>query len=96
MEPKLGQIVYSKMGRDKGKYFVIVQIIDDEYVYIADGNVRRMDRPKKKKIKHLVLTSEIIHPIAEKIKAGRKVNNVEIRNSVADLCEKFAANKKVL
>ena len=30
----LGQLVCSKAGRDKGKYFIILDIIDDNYVYM--------------------------------------------------------------
>ena len=48
----LGQIVFSKCGRDQGKPFVIVSI-EDEYVYLVDGNLRKVDNPKLKKHKHI-------------------------------------------
>lgn len=53
----IGQIVLSKSGRDSGRPFVIVDIVDSLYVNIADGNLRKIDNPKKKKIKHLQPTN---------------------------------------
>jgi ribosomal protein L14E/L6E/L27E len=55
----VGQMVYSKSGRDKGMLFIIVAI-EGEYAYLADGNVRRLEKPKKKKIKHIQHTNTII------------------------------------
>ncbi|MGM9610600.1 MAG: hypothetical protein ACI3ZE_03090 [Candidatus Woodwardiibium sp.] len=49
----LGSIVTSLCGRDKGRSFVVVEIIDADYVYIADGRLRRVESPKRKKIKHI-------------------------------------------
>ena len=51
----LGQIVFSKCGRDQGKPFIIVSI-EDEYVYLVDGDLRKVDNPKLKKKKHVQLT----------------------------------------
>lgn len=84
MDVQLGQIVCSKMGRDKGKYFIVVEIIDKEYVYLVDGNIRKISKPKKKKIKHLILTDEIVTLIAEKIRDGRKFNDFEIRKCLSE------------
>ena len=47
----LGSVVYSLMGRDKGRYFAVVEVIDESFVMIADGDLRRLANPKKKKIK---------------------------------------------
>ena len=54
-EPELGGIALSLTGRDKGRCFIIEEIIDDNYVYITDGMLRKVAHPKKKKIKHLEL-----------------------------------------
>lgn len=48
----LGHFVYSKSGHDKGKLFVVIQVVDD-YVYLVDGKSRTLDKPKKKKLKHI-------------------------------------------
>lgn len=75
----VGQVVYSKKGRDKGRYYIIVGIIDECYVYIADGDLRKTEKPKKKKLKHLILTGEIVEPIKEKLNLKRKVSNADVK-----------------
>jgi len=45
--------VMSKAGRDKGRLFLVLAAFDDESVLIADGLARTVNKPKKKKLKHL-------------------------------------------
>ncbi len=78
----LGQIVRSKAGRDKDRYFVVVGFEKEHYLYIADGDLRRVDNPKKKKIKHLAKTSIVLTEIAEKLKKGKKVTNIELSKNL--------------
>lgn len=54
----IGQIVYSKAGRDKTKPFVILDI-QGEYLYLVDGELRKLQNPKKKKIMHVQPTNYI-------------------------------------
>ncbi len=49
----IGRMVVSTQGHDKGRWFLVVQIVDDRYVMIADGETRKMAHPKKKQLKHL-------------------------------------------
>ena len=49
----IGSIVTSKAGRDKGRTFVVTATEGEEFVMLADGETRRVSRPKKKKLKHL-------------------------------------------
>lgn len=48
-----GRVVLSTQGRDEGRYFVVLSVIDEQYVLMADGLTRKVDHPKKKKVKHL-------------------------------------------
>ena len=48
-----GQIVRSLAGRDKGQILVVVDRFDDSHVLVVDGKRRLLDKPKKKKEKHL-------------------------------------------
>lgn len=75
----IGQVVRSKAGRDKGKVFIVTKVIDDLYVLVVDGDFRRLDNPKKKKIRHLIVYKSIIEEIQSKIKNGDKINNAFIR-----------------
>ena len=58
--PALGQLVVSKMGRDKGKLFIVVRLVGGNYVYIADGSTHKMSDPKLKNKKHLILLDQIV------------------------------------
>jgi large subunit ribosomal protein L14e len=71
----LGEVVFSKAGRDSGRKFVITGIVDTNYVFISDGDLRRIDKPKKKKIKHLELTGIVVDSLSEKLKNNLKVTN---------------------
>ena len=51
MEP--GRVVLSTQGRDEGRYFIVLKVIDENFVLMADGLTRKLDHPKKKKVKHL-------------------------------------------
>lgn len=54
---KKGMLARSKAGHDAGKVYVITDV-DDTYVYLADGRIRTLDRPKKKKKKHVQIIME--------------------------------------
>jgi len=82
---EVGRVVLSRQGRDRGRYFVITEIIDDQYVKIADGDLRKVENPKKKKIKHLDTKPELISEIQEKIVNKKRIFNSEIRSSLEAL-----------
>jgi len=84
---EVGRVVLSKAGRDTGRAFMILSIIDDSYVYIVDGDLRKTDRPKRKKLKHLKLTEHVLETIAGKLKKDEKVFDAEIRSALKALCE---------
>lgn len=52
---KIGQIVFSKAGRDKNKVLTVISS-NDFGVYVVDGKERPLERPKLKNPKHLELT----------------------------------------
>ena len=87
MELNVGEIVLSKAGRDAGRYFLVYNVVDENYVLLVDGNLRKIERPKKKKIKHLVTTNFCKENIAQKIVQGERINNAEIRKAVAGYVE---------
>ncbi len=49
-EAKLGQMVIATAGRDENKKFLITCIINDQYVYISDGDTRKLEGPKRKNL----------------------------------------------
>lgn len=84
---KPGSVVVSTAGRDSGKTFMVVRVLDDSFVYIADGTLRHLDKPKKKKVKHLAVTSHTLNGIGEKLIEGRKVFDAEIRSALKNVQE---------
>ncbi|HHU43037.1 MAG: RNA-binding protein [Bacillota bacterium] len=75
---ELGSVVFSRAGRDAGRFFIVIEIVDDNYVMIADGDIRRLSKPKKKKIKHLKATGDINQKIKEKLLEKKIIYDAEI------------------
>lgn len=48
----IGMLAISKAGHDIGNTYVITGE-ENEYVFLTDGRVRTVDRPKKKNRKHI-------------------------------------------
>lgn len=86
MENMNGLVVRSKAGRDKGDLFIILRM-ENEYAYIANGELRKVDRPKKKKLRHLQLTGFVSEFIANKLALSGKVTNQEVRKALAEYSE---------
>ena len=69
MEYRTGQFVRSKAGRDKGTEYLVIRA-EGNYIYVADGKTRRLERLKKKKIKHVQGSYEISDEIVECLENG--------------------------
>ena len=60
---ELGQVVFSKRGRDRGTAYIVVGMFVEsgkQYVYLADGSRRPAEKPKRKKTMHIQPTNKII------------------------------------
>lgn len=79
---QVGTIVYSVRGRDSGRFYIVVEIVDDKYIKIADGELRRIEKPKLKQIKHIKSDGESIPRLAEKLREGTKIFDAEIRSAL--------------
>jgi ribosomal protein L14E/L6E/L27E len=84
-EDLLGRVVISKAGRDKERAFLVVGSADDEYVLLADGCLRKLDHPKKKKRKHIRVEPAAAEGIKTKLLEGKQVFDAEIRNCLLNL-----------
>lgn len=54
--PGIGTICASAQGRDKGSLYAVLSVENASFVLVVDGIRRKLDSPKRKNIKHLVLT----------------------------------------
>ena len=75
---RVGQVVKGLSGRETGKLFFVVKIVDHEYVLIADGKKRKLDRPKLKKVKHLKLYNLYNNRVENKI-ASEEITDAFLR-----------------
>ena len=61
MELKVGQVMKSTAGHDKGELLVIAGF-ENEKVLVCDGKHRKLDKPKCKNPKHLTDTEMFLEP----------------------------------
>lgn len=48
-----GRVVQSLEGRDRKRYFIVLEVPDEGHVVIADGLTHKLHHPKKKNVKHV-------------------------------------------
>ena len=83
VEVNVGDLVVSRAGRDKGRPFVVLSA-EEGFVYLVDGDLRKLDRPKKKKRMH-------VKPYPKKglcrmeFPEGRQMCDADIRKHIAAL-----------
>ena len=88
MDISKSDIIESLAGRDKGKFFYVIDT-EDNYVLIADGKGRKLENPKRKKLKHVRRVSRTETRVAMKILNGDKVLNSELRRDLATFGQQF-------
>ena len=87
----ISDVVMSTAGRDQGKLFYVIGT-DPVYLTLANGKDRTLEKPKRKKRRHIqkVLRSET--RVAEKLRNGDKVLNSELRRDLAYLSRELQSN----
>ena len=87
----ISDVVVSTAGHDQGKLFYVIGT-DPVYLILANGKDRTLEKPKRKKRKHVqkVLRSET--RVAAKLIRGDKVLNGELRRDLAYLASEMQAN----
>ena len=82
----VGQVVKSKSGRDKDRYFIVSKVLPKEkMVFLVDGEKRLLARPKKKNICHIQVTNIFSRELAEKIQKGSEPCDQEIKRYLKKL-----------
>lgn len=70
MQLKIGSVVVSKAGHDSGEMFAVMSF-DDKNVFISDGRQRKVEKPKKKNLKHVSVTGYFVE--SEQLLTNRKL-----------------------
>ena len=76
-----GRIVRSTQGRDRGRYFLILEGPEGDLVRIADGLTHPLKRPKKKKIRHLHAEAIVVN-LEEIRPEGGEVQDSDLRRAL--------------
>ena len=82
----IGDVVLSTAGRDQGKLFYVIGT-DPAYLFLANGKDRTLDRPKRKKRRHIQKVLRSDTNVAQRLLSGDKVLNSELRGISADTAE---------
>ena len=73
-----GFLASSKAGHDKDKIYVIIKE-DTEYVWLADGRIKTVEQPKKKRKKHIQVIKYFNNEkMRNLLLEGQKVSDLEI------------------
>lgn len=88
----IGMLAFSKAGHDKDTVYVIVGEEADT-VYLSDGRLKPVEKPKKKKIRHIQIVKKIMdEEVAEKLQQGKTVRNEEIKKIIKDFLKQEVTN----
>ena len=93
MEIHKSDIVLSEAGRDKGMLFFVIDT-DGVYVSLANGKERRVEKPKRKKEKHVRKLLRQESPLTAKIRSGEHILNSELRRELAALSQTINVSTK--
>jgi len=84
----LGKLVYSRQGRDVGKPFLVVGQVNERYVLVVDGDLRHLDNPKLKNLRHLRLSNVKSEELMQALARGEPLENHRLRKLVRELAVK--------
>ncbi|MFD1708089.1 RNA-binding protein [Siminovitchia sediminis] len=85
--PEIGQVVCIRKGRDTGQFAIVIQLINERFVFIADGDKRKFDRPKKKNIQHLECFDYISPEVRNSLLDTGKVTNGKLQWALGKFME---------
>ena len=80
----ISDLVISTAGRDQGSLYYCIAV-QQRYVMLANGINRTMEAPKKKLLRHVQKVLRSDTRVAQKLRAGDKVLNSELRKDLAEL-----------
>ncbi|MGM8365594.1 KOW domain-containing RNA-binding protein [Virgibacillus sp. W0181] len=92
--PQLGQIVRILQGRENGQYAIVIKVIDDRYVMLADGEKRKYDRPKKKNRHHIELVDYVSSEVQSSLLETGRVTNGKLRFAIAKFTNEVVTDLK--
>ncbi len=90
-----GQVVKSRAGRDRDKLYIVIGYeTSSGYLFLADGENRRVEKPKRKNPQHLNRLNTVFEDIKAR-KKGDRLSNQDIKERLHQVREKDHDNKEV-
>jgi len=81
----VGQVVRATSGKEQGRLFFIIKLVDHKHVLIADGKKRKLGKPKLKKVKHLEIYNVINNEVKNKILSEQNTADAFLRAQLIKL-----------
>ncbi len=76
-----GKLAVSRAGHDKGHVFAVVGE-DGEYLFLADGVLKPLERPKRKNRKHVQMIKNLPEDVSELLNGKLPAGNLEIKRAI--------------
>lgn len=76
-----GQMAMSDAGHDRGKLYVILKI-EGEYLFLADGKGRTVEKPKKKNACHVCRMNYIDPEINDRLNKKCSLSNEDVLKAI--------------
>ena len=89
---EISDVVEATAGREAGKWFFVIDT-EEQFLLLANGKDRPLEKPKRKKCKHV---RKVLRPdtrVAQKLREGDKVLNSELRRDLAYLSNAIGGNE---
>ena len=93
MEISKSDLVLSLKGHDQGMLFFVLDT-DGVYVSLVDGKERKVEKPKRKKLKHVRNVPRPDSMLTEKIRSGEQILNSELRRELAKIRQEITVSTK--
>ena len=87
----IADVVSTIAGRDAGQLFYVTGA-EQQYLYLVNGKDRTLEKPKRKKRKHVQMVLRSETRVAQKLRAGDKVLNGELRRDLASISRDMQGN----
>lgn len=89
-----GMLARSIAGHDRGRLYVIIRV-ETEYVWLVDGILRTVDKPKKKRIRHIQVIHQYAEPVMKALKEKEPLQNEPIKQIIQSESRKRREDKHV-
>jgi len=92
--PLLGQVVRVLQGREAGQYMIIIDVVDERHVLLADGEKRKTNRPKKKNLHHIEMMDYTSPEVLNSLLETGRVTNGKLRFAISKFMSEVVTDLK--